>query len=110
VSGTVEERRQPAYPLETVRAAFSAGRFSVTRRVFEHLLHRGWKLETVKACVLALTPEDFYKSQRHVAREGVWLDIYKPVFRGERLYLKFTPLEDGRSFRVLSFCGDGESH
>ena len=108
--GGVGERRQPTYPLETVWEAFAAGRFSVTRRVFNHLLLRGWKLETVRACVLALTPQDFHKSQQHVAREGIWLDIYRPVFRGERLYVKFTPLEDDRNYRVLSFCGDGESH
>ena len=30
-----------------------------------------------------------------------WLDIYKPVFRGERLYVKFTPLEAGSA---TSFC------
>lgn len=110
MSSAVEDRHQPAYPLKGVQLAFSAGRFSVTRRVFNHLLLRGWKLETVKVCVLGLAPEDFYKSQRHATIDGRWLDIYKPVFRGERLYLKFTPLEDARSFRVLSFCGDGESH
>lgn len=110
MSGGLEERRQPAYSLEMVREAFTTGRFSVSGRVFGHLLRRGWKLETVRTCVLSLGPEDFYKSQRHVVRVGVWLDIYKPVFRGECLYVKFTPLEDGQGFIVLSFCGDGEPH
>jgi hypothetical protein len=110
VPGGLDERRKAAYPLEVVRESFATGRFNVSGRVFDHLVRRGWKLETVRTCVLSLTPEDFYKSQRHMARTGVWLDIHKPVSRGERLYVKVTPLDGGKGFRVLSFCGDGEPH
>ncbi|KAF0207689.1 MAG: type II toxin-antitoxin system MqsR family toxin [Actinomycetota bacterium] len=110
MSERTRERGTPHYSLDAVRAAFTAGRFCVSGRVFGHLLRRGWKLDTVRDCVATLVPEDFYKSQRHVSREGVWLDIYKPVFRGECLYVKFTPLEGDLGFMVLSFCGDGEPH
>lgn len=46
----------------------------------------------------------------HLERPDAWLDIYKPLFRGERLYVKLLLLEDGETYLVLSFCGDGEEH
>jgi hypothetical protein len=110
VSGRPKERREPAYELLDVRRAFSEGRFQVTGRVLEHLERRGWSRGTVGACVASLMPTDFHKSQRHLTRPGAWLDIYKPVVRGERLYVKFVLQEDGGRYRVLSFCGDAEEH
>ncbi len=41
---------------------------------------------------------------------GVWLDIYRPVIDGQRLYIKFTPHEIRRAVIILSFCTDGEEH
>jgi hypothetical protein len=104
------ERREPAYDLAGVRRAFAEGRFQVTVRVVEHLDRRGWNRKTIGSCIASLAPGDFHKSQQHMARPGAWLDIYKPVFHGERLYVKFTLQEDGVRYRVLSFCGDGEEH
>jgi len=104
------ERREPAYDLAEVHRAFLEGRFQSTVRVLRHLDRRGWSGSTVGSCVASLTPADFHKSQRHLERPEAWLDIYKPVFRRERLYVKFTLLEDGRTYLVLSFCGDGEEH
>ncbi len=105
-----EESSRPAYDLVIVQRAFSDGHFQVTTRVSIHLDRRGWSRSTIESCVASLTPADFHKSQRHLTRPRAWLDIYKPVFRGERLYVKFTLQEDGKRYRVLSFCGDGEEH
>jgi len=105
-----KESSRPACGLVIVQRAFSEGRFQVTTRVSTHLDRRGWSRSTIGSCVASLTPADFHKSQRHVTRPRAWLDIYKPVFRGERLYVKFTPLEGGECYLVLSFCGDGEEH
>lgn len=104
------ERRDPAYRLAEVRRAFSEGRFQTTGRVLRHLDRRGWNRSTIGSCVALLTRSDFHKSQLHLERPDAWLDIYKPVFRRERLYVKFTLLEDGTTCLVLSFCGDGEEH
>ena len=104
------ERREPAYGLTDVRVAFSEGQFQSTVRVLKHLHRRGWGRSTIRSCVQSLAPADFHKSQRHLERPEVWLDIYKPVFRGERLYVKFALLEYGQTYLVLSFCGDGEEH
>ena len=104
------ERRRPAHGLTDVHDAFSEGRFQSTVRVLRHLSIRGRGRSTIGSCVQSLTPGDFHKSQRYLGRPEVWLDIYKPVFRGERLYVKFTLLEDGETYLVLSFCGDDEEH
>jgi hypothetical protein len=104
------ERREPAHDLACVRAAFEAGHFQVTGRVLGHVTRRGWSRRTIVACVAAMAPAGFHKSQRHLTRPEAWLDIYRPVFLGERLYVKFTRLEDGERYLVLSFCGDGEQH
>ena len=110
VSGGARERGHPSYPLDEVRTEFERGRFEVTGRVRQHLERRGWGFDTVSRCVCKLSLDDFYKSQAHRTEPGVWLDIYKPLMNGERLYVKFTPLDDGERFIVLSFCGDGEQH
>lgn len=104
------ERREPAYELADVRRAFSEGHFQTTARVLRHLGRRGWNRSTVGLCVASLTEADFHKSQAHITRADAWLDIYRPVFCGERLYVKFTLQDDGIRYRVLSFCGDGEEH
>jgi hypothetical protein len=110
VPGGARERRCPAYPLDEVRAAFAVGHFEVTGRVRRHLERRGWGFDTVRGCVCGLSPDDFYKSQAHRSEPGVWLDIYKPLVNGERLYVKYMPLGDDERFIVLSFCVDGELH
>jgi len=105
-----EESNRPAYDLAGVRRAFSEGHFQVMARVSTHLDRRDWSRSTIESCVASLTPADFHKSQAHITRADAWLDIYRPVFCGERLYVKFTPLEGGECYLVLSFCGDGEEH
>lgn len=110
MSNKIFERRRPSYPLDSVQSAFAQGHFQVTVRVIRHLDRRGWNRTTVGSCIHSLMSADFHKSQRHLERPAVWLDIYKPVVRGERLYVKFTLLEDQKTYLVLSFCGDGEEH
>lgn len=105
-----EESNRPAYDLAGVWRAFSDGRFQVTARVSTHLDRRSWSRSTIESCVASLSRADFHKSQRHLTRPGAWLDLYKPVFGGERLYVRFTLQDDGIRYRVLSFCGDGEEH
>jgi hypothetical protein len=110
VSGMPMERSEPAYGLPDVRSGFSQGRFQTTGRVMRHLDRRGWSRGTIGSCVASLTISDFHKSQLHLERPDAWLDIYKPLFCGERLYVKFLLLEDGETYLVLSFCGDDEEH
>lgn len=105
-----QERLQPAYPLEDLKGKIASGSYHTTGRVRAVLSRHGWDESDIEDCVANLQRGDFYKSQAHDARSGVWLDIYKPVYEGERLYVKFVIHEDGTTIVILDFCGDGEIH
>jgi hypothetical protein len=109
-SGATREKREPHYPLGSVRRAFLDGRFVLTSRVRRHMALHDWTERDVVDCIAGLSSADFHKSQAHRAHEGVWLDIYRPTFAGERRYVKFTRELDGSHFVVLTFCVDGEDH
>jgi len=94
--GGDRDGREQRYSLATVR-----------RR---HLALHGWTERDVVECIAGLSPADFHKSQAHRIHADVWLDIYKPVFEGERRYVKFTQELGGDRLVLLSFCLDGEDH
>ncbi len=104
------EKCEPHYDLAEVRRAFEGDRFKPSQRVARHLRSHGWALEMIRVVVCDLEARDFHKSQVHRARAAAGLDIYRPTWRGQRLYVKFTQLECGERFFVLSFCPDGEAH
>ena len=57
-----------------------------------------------------LESADFHKSQEHLGRSDVWLDIYRPRVCGKRRYVKFVRDDTGGGYLILSFCEDGEAH
>lgn len=58
----------------------------------------------IDECVLALTLQDFHKTMpAHNPRwKGRWQDVYKPTFRGQRLYVKIQLFPGQRVF-IVSF-------
>jgi len=104
------ERFQPCYVLEELKAKIAAGEYYATKRVMAVLTRHRWDESDIEDCVADLQPTDFMKSQAHDTRDGVWLDIYKPRYEGELLYVKFVIDEDGKTIVVLDFCEDGEFH
>ncbi len=104
------ERPDAHYPLIQVRLQIAEGRYVIPRRVRRYMDRREWTEADLRACVDALGSTDFHKSQEHIERPGVWLDIYRPRFDGSRRYLKLTETEDGDGLVILSFCVDGEAH
>ncbi len=104
------ERRVPAYDLEEVVRAFRSGRYVLTGRVRRHLRRKRWNRSELERCMLGLEPTDFHKSQEHLGRPGVWLDIYRPLVGETRRYVKFVRDDAGDGYLVLSFCEDGEAH
>ena len=102
------EKRAPHYSLALVRTLVRAGSVTITARVYAYLRARGWEVEYVERCLECLAQADLHKSQAHRDRPGEWLDIYRPTFEGQRLYVKFTV--ESRIVRVLSFCIDGDEH
>jgi len=104
-----DERRIPAYDLSKVREAFSSGRYEVTSRVRRHVRRKRWYLRDLEQCIEDLEYSDFHKSQRHIDKPDVWLDIYRPLVAGNRRYVKFMAQDSGE-YLVLTFCNDGEAH
>lgn len=104
------EKSEAHYPLCVVRRWIAEGRYVIPRRVRRYMDRREWTEADLRACIHAIDPRDFHKSQQHLERPGVWLDIYRPRFDGCRRYLKLTVAEDGQGFVILSFCVDGEAH
>jgi hypothetical protein len=62
----------------------------------------GWDDEDVKECVLALTGADFHKTMESTDLPGLWQDVYKPLFRRVRLYVKIQVGRRGKAV-VISF-------
>ncbi len=104
------ERRVPAYDIKSVHEGFSTGSFVTTLRVRGYLRRKGWDRRDVQTCVTGLHPQDFYKSQEHLERPGVWLDIYRPRCSDEHMYVKFVFDDHSGVFVLLTFCVDGEQH
>lgn len=105
------EKSEAHYSLAEVQLAFSdADAYLIVGSVQKYMAKVGWDESDVKACVMCLEDSELHKSQAHDSRPGVWLDIYKTVYEGEMLYVKFTEHEDGRKVILLSFCRDGDEH
>ena len=109
-TGSTNEKHEPHHNLESVRRAFIERRFVITSRVRRHLALRGWTEPDAVDCIVGLSSADFHKSQAHRVHAGLWLDIYRPVFAGERRYVKLTQELAGGRYVLLSFCVDGEDH
>ena len=50
--------------------------------------------------ILDLSPSDFFKSMTTRADHRIWQDVYRPMTRAGRVYLKLTVLDD---LLVVSF-------
>lgn len=106
------ERSTPSYDLNTVKAAFARGNYKIgtedsSKRIWSYLSDQGWDEDDVTAVVANLKPTDFRKSMEHDQHPGIWLDVYKPVYEGERVYLKFHVMKNGVIYVVKSFWNDG---
>ncbi len=104
------ERTEPHYALCDLKRCFASGDYWVPNRVRRHLDRRRWSDSFFLECIARLLPADFYKSQMHMTRDDVWLDVYRPMFEDRRVYVKVTEAQLGHGFILLSFCLDGESH
>jgi hypothetical protein len=104
------EKHFAHYELDSVCRAFEEGQFAVPARVARYLKTAGLTTDDVVECIACLSPRDFHKSQAHLSRTGIWLDIYRPRLHGRWMYVKFATHEDGTRFVLLSFCADGDPH
>ena len=86
-----EERTTPQHDLNEVKGRVSEEGCQFSKRVRNRQLGRfNCAPEDVEECLLALTEDDFYKSQlREQGDNDVWMDIYKPRWDGIDWYVKF---------------------
>lgn len=95
--------RQPSYPLQTIKAAFSdVTRINRTLTAVEGAEDLGIDEQGVVDVVAGLTSRDFDKSMPSDINPAIWQDVYKPIIDGRELYVKFT-LDTRGELLLISF-------
>jgi motility quorum-sensing regulator/GCU-specific mRNA interferase toxin len=97
------EKSKSHYGLAEIKAAFHQS--SRLNRTFS--ARQGADLldmddEEVVAVIQALKVSDFEKSMTSNVDYRVWQDVYKPVVRGQTLYVKFT-IDASSALLLISF-------
>jgi hypothetical protein len=109
-SKTVPEPKTPTFSLLEVQQLARRGLVLLEWQVLNTIGRQGYQENDVQDCLCALTLSDFYKPvpSTHPKFLGEPLDVYKPLYRSKRMYLKFKLTESGQVF-VLSFRRDKSS-
>lgn len=96
------EKRTAHYSLDEIKAAVLArGVHCFTGTARAGFVELGLSEAEALAVVQSITRHDFNKSMTTHQDHRVWQDVYKPLTRCGRAYVKFTLREDGAI--VISF-------
>lgn len=97
------EKRRPHYPLALVQQlAADMARIRFTRVAVEGAAELGINTAGMRAVLLALRPQDFFKSMTAYADATIWQDVYRPGRNGVPLYVKLT-VYAAENLLVVSF-------
>jgi hypothetical protein len=88
----------PTFDLSTAQALVLSGDYELTESARGGMEHLGFIVDDVEACVCALTPADFHKSDPSRTKPGFLLDVYRRVHSNRRVYVKFQVLGETRNF------------
>jgi motility quorum-sensing regulator/GCU-specific mRNA interferase toxin len=88
------ERRTPHCKLPVVKALVEAGKVRATFTALTSGAALGLDFDGMVGVVMALTPQDFYKSMTTHADHRIWQDVYRPVTEVGKVYLKLTVIDD----------------
>ena len=88
------EKRTPHCPLTIVKALVEAGGLRTTQVARAGAVALGFDFAGMRAVVMALNPEDFYKSMTTHADHRIWQDVYRPRTALGDVYLKLTVIDD----------------
>ena len=88
------EKRTPHCTLARVKALVADGKVRATQSARLGATALGLGLSDMLVIVVALTPDDFYKSMTTHADHTVWHDVYRPMTQAGDVYLKLTVIED----------------
>jgi len=88
------EKRTPHCELSIVRGLIAEGKVRSTLTATRNARSLGISPNGMVAVVLALTPNDFYKSMTTYVDDKVWQDVYRPNTAFGDIYLKLTVVDD----------------
>ncbi len=88
------EKRTPHCKLSIVKALVEAGKMRTTHAARTGANELGLSFSDMLNVVMALTPEDFYKSMTTHADHTVWQDVYRPSTQAGDVYLKLVVIDD----------------
>jgi motility quorum-sensing regulator/GCU-specific mRNA interferase toxin len=88
------EKRKPHYALSVIKALISAHKVRSTFSALAGAAALGFDFDGMVAVVMALQPQDFYKSMTTYADHRIWQDVYRPLTAAGAIYLKLTVIED----------------
>ncbi len=77
-----------------VKALVQAGKVRATFTALTGGAALGLDFEGMIGVVMALTPQDFYKSITTHADHRIWQDVYRPMTEVGEVYLKLTVIDD----------------
>lgn len=97
------EKRRPHYSLTLVQhLATDQALTKFTRVALDGAAELGFNTKTIRAVVMGLNREDFYKSMTTYDDATVWQDVYRPTANGVSLYVKLT-VYTAENLLVVSF-------
>ena len=88
------EKKTPHCKLTAVRAMVEAGKVRSTWSALSGGAAMGFDFDAIVGVVMALKPADFYKSMTTHGDHRIWQDVYRPVTRAGKVYLKLTVVDD----------------
>lgn len=88
------EKGVPHRRLPVVKALVQAGQVRATLSALSGGAALGLDFSGMIGVIMALTPQDFYKSMTTHADYRIWQDVYRPKTVAGEIYLKLTVIDD----------------
>ena len=88
------EKSTPHTKLSVIRRLTLKGQIRPTTSALACANELGFDFDDMIGVLLALTPEDFYKSMTAHGDHRRWQEVYRPVTARGALYVKLTVVDD----------------
>jgi motility quorum-sensing regulator/GCU-specific mRNA interferase toxin len=79
---------RPTYDLYTVQELVGFGAYELSGVAATGMAELGLTVDDVEACICGMTSNDFHKSDPSEQRPELMLDIYRPNYDGQLIYVK----------------------
>ncbi len=88
------EKRKAHCQLSLVKNMIQAGKVRITLSALSGGAALGFDANGIVDVVMALTPDDFYKSMTTHTDHRIWQDVYRPYTSAGEVYLKLTVIDE----------------